>query len=320
MCTASRSAPFVRSAIRRRPPDQRVALGAAGERDDDPLAGLPGAGDVVVGPVPVELVVDLVGQPEQASSRSAVRLPIAEVVGQRRVDLLRRVDVPVRHPPAQRLRGHVDQFDLVGAADDLVGHGLPLRHPGDLLDDVVERFQVLDVHGRDDVDAGVEQPLDVLPAFVVARAGHVRVRELVDQRHRRRAGDHGVGVHLGEGRAPVGHLLAGHDLQAVEQLGRARPPVGLHVADHHVGTPLVAAAAPPPASRRSCPRRGRPPGRRAAAPYSSFPPFTRVLFGRTRLLAHSAAGLVPRPTTPSLVSSLLLAGIFCRARCSASAH
>ena len=39
----------------------------------------------------------------------------------------------------------------------------------DPLDDVVERLQVLDVDRGDDVDAGVEQLLDVLPALLVAR-------------------------------------------------------------------------------------------------------------------------------------------------------
>jgi hypothetical protein len=31
-----------------------------------------------------------------------------------------------------------------------------LRHPGDLLDDVVQRLEVLDVDGGDDLDPGVK--------------------------------------------------------------------------------------------------------------------------------------------------------------------
>ena len=91
---------------------------------------------------------------------------------------------------------------------------------------------------------GVEQLLDVLPALLVARAGHVGVRELVDQGHLRAAGQHGVDVHLGEGGAAVGELAA-----------RARPPgpssmlggvpaaVGLDEPDHDVGAALGAAVA-----------------------------------------------------------------------------
>ena len=118
----------------------------------------------------------------RASSRSALRLPTPEVVGQCCVDLLGRVDVAVGQPAAQRLGGHVLELDLVGRAHDGVRHRLALGHAGDLLDDVVDRLEVLDVDGRDHVDARVEDLLDVLPALRVARARHVGVRELVDQR------------------------------------------------------------------------------------------------------------------------------------------
>ena len=108
------------------PADQGVAFGAAGQRDDDALAGLPGGGDVVVGAVAVELFVDLAGQPEQGELPQRGQVADPEVVPQRGVDAVGRVDVAVGHPPAQRLGGDVDQLDLVGGADDLVRHGLPL--------------------------------------------------------------------------------------------------------------------------------------------------------------------------------------------------
>ena len=122
-----------------------------------------------------------------ASSRSAVRLPAAEVVGQRRVDAFGRVHVAVGEPAPQRFRRDVDQLDLVGGAHHLVGHLLLLLDAGDLGDDVVEAFQVLDVDRGDDGDAGVEQLLDVLPALGVLAARGVGVGELVDQ-HDLRAG------------------------------------------------------------------------------------------------------------------------------------
>ena len=73
------------------------------------------------------------------------------------VDPLGRVDVAVRHPAADRLWRHVDQLDLVRAPHDGVRDRLLLLDPGDLLDDVVDRFEVLDVERRDDGDAGFEQ-------------------------------------------------------------------------------------------------------------------------------------------------------------------
>ena len=59
----------------RGPADQRLAFGSTGQADHDPFPGLPGLADAVVGPVPVQLLVDLVRQPEQGELRRAVRLP-----------------------------------------------------------------------------------------------------------------------------------------------------------------------------------------------------------------------------------------------------
>ena len=42
-----------------------------------------------------------------------------------------RVDVPVRHPPSQHLRGHVDRLHLVRPAHHGVGHRLLLHDAGD---------------------------------------------------------------------------------------------------------------------------------------------------------------------------------------------
>ena len=192
----------------------------------------------MLGTVPLQPLVDLVGQPEQREFPQRGQVPRPEVVGERGVDLLRRVDVAVRHPAAQRLGGHVDELNLVGGPDHRVGHRLALRHAGDLLDHVGDRLEVLDVDGGDHVDAGVEQLVDVLPAFLVPRARHVRVRELVHQRDLRLAGEHRVDVHLFPLAAPVGQLLARDDLKPLDQRSRLRPPVRLSETDDHIRAAL----------------------------------------------------------------------------------
>src|SRR5262249_14127863 len=139
------------------PPHEVVRARRPGDGDHHPLPGLPRLGDAVALPVALQLVVDPVGHPQQGQLPQGGQVAGPEVVGQGSVDLLGRVDVAVGHAPAQGLGGHVDQLDLVGVADDLVGDRLPLAHAGDALDDVVDRLEVLDVDRRDDVDAGVEQ-------------------------------------------------------------------------------------------------------------------------------------------------------------------
>jgi len=144
---------------------QRLPLGTPGQCDHDPLPGGPGALDAVVGPVAPHPLVDPVGQPEQRELAQGGEVADPEVVGEGGVDLLGAVHVAVGHPSPQRLGRHVDQLDLLGPADDLVGHRLALDDPRDRLDGIVERLQVLDVDGRDDVDPCVEQLVDVLPRF-----------------------------------------------------------------------------------------------------------------------------------------------------------
>ena len=90
---------------------------------------------------------------------------------------------------------------------------------------------------------GLEQLLDVLPALLVPRAGHVRVRELVDERDLRPPGEHGVDVHLLEDAVAVAHPLARDDLEVADLLGRLAPAVRLDEADDDVLAVLGAAPA-----------------------------------------------------------------------------
>ena len=86
------------------PPDQRLALGAAGDGDDDPLLGGPALLDAVRPPVVVELVVDAVGQPQQRQLAQGGEVADPEVRREGGVDVLGLVDVAVRHPAAQGVR------------------------------------------------------------------------------------------------------------------------------------------------------------------------------------------------------------------------
>ena len=180
------------------PAQHGLALRPAGQRDDDPLPRGPGRRDAVRGAVALQRLLDAVGQPEQGQLAQRRQVARPEVVGQRGVDPVGRVDVAVRHAAPQRLGRHVDELDLVGGANDVVRDGLPLHHAGDGLHDVVEGLEVLDVDRGDDVDAGIQEDVDVLPPLRSRRARGVRMRELVDQGDLGSPGDHGVDVELGQ--------------------------------------------------------------------------------------------------------------------------
>ncbi len=68
------------------------------------------------------------------------------------------------------------------------------------------------------------------------------MREIVDERDPRGAGEHGVDVELLECGAPVFDGVPRHGFEAVQEFGGVGPPVGLDEADHHIR----AALQPPP--------------------------------------------------------------------------
>ena len=130
--------------------------------------------------------------PEQAIPYAAIhRLVGARTPGQT-VQMWARLG----HAPSQRLGAHVDELDLVRLAHEAIRDGLALAHAGDPLDDVVQRLEVLHVHRRDDIDAGGEQRLHVLPPLLVAHSRRVAVGQFVDQCHGRAPLEHRVEVHL----------------------------------------------------------------------------------------------------------------------------
>ena len=90
---------------------------------------------------------------------------------------------------------------------------------------------------------GREQLLDVLPALLVARAGDVRVRELVDESDLRLAREDGVEVQLLERAVAVRHASPRDDLEVADLRRRLRPAVRLHEADDDVLAVVAAAPA-----------------------------------------------------------------------------
>ena len=101
----------------------------------------------------------------------------------------------------------IDELDVVGAVEHRVRHGLAHPHMGDLRDDVVEALDVLNVDCRVDVDAAVEQLLDIEVALGMTTARRIGMGQFVHQRDLGVAGDDGVEIHLLERLALVVEAL-----------------------------------------------------------------------------------------------------------------
>ncbi|GAP59365.1 hypothetical protein AHiyo1_26530 [Arthrobacter sp. Hiyo1] len=127
-------------------------------------------------------------------------------------------------------------MDLIGTPHDVVGHCLRLPDVGDGTHDVTKGSQVLHVDGGEDVDAGVEQFLDVLPALCVAASGDVRVGVFVDDGDARLACQDRVDVHLFKAGVPVRNRVRRDDFQSVHQGTGVAAPMVHGEGHHHVFT------------------------------------------------------------------------------------
>ncbi len=157
-----------RGPLRRGPDDQHGAGRAAAP--GQPLAVLyQGAGPVRAGDgdqhvLGLALALALavgggqgVGDETQADLAQRGQPGGLELGGQRRPDLVGRVDVAVAQALAQRLGRAVHELDRVGGVQHLVGDGGRGRMAGDGLDGLGGPLHVGHVGGGDDVDPGLAQ-------------------------------------------------------------------------------------------------------------------------------------------------------------------
>ena len=100
-----------------RPPHQVIASRRSGERHHHALARLPWPLDAVAHAVLRERLVDAIRDPQERELAQRRQVALTEVVAERRVDSLGRVDVAVGHAAPQGFGRRVDELDLVGARE-----------------------------------------------------------------------------------------------------------------------------------------------------------------------------------------------------------
>ena len=123
----------------------------------------------------------------------------------------------------------------------MVGHGFVHLDADDAAHHIVEAFQVLHVQRGPDVDAGGQQLFHILPALGVARAGHIAVRQLVQQQHIGVLLQCAIQVKLRQLPPLVGQGLARQLAQAVQLLLGLGPAMGFDQAHQHRAAGLALA-------------------------------------------------------------------------------
>src|SRR5262249_31338066 len=144
-------------------------------------------------------------------------IAFSEKIFRRGDGAIREIHLALRQAGAELLGSEINEHDLVGRIENRIGNGFPNDDAGDLLNGVATAFDMLDVDGRENVDAGVEQFEDILVAFRVQRSGRVGVRQLIDYRNLRTPEQNRVEVQFSESRAAIFQLSPGHDRQTFKQ-------------------------------------------------------------------------------------------------------
>ena len=153
--------------------DDLLTTGTRADAGEQRIPGLPDWRDKLIAPVLQHLVIDPVGSAAQRQFAQGDQVALAEKVADRPFRLVGKINLAGLQALQQFVRRQVDQHHLVGRIELLVGHCFPDAYAGNAADHIVETLQVLDIDCGIHVNARRQQFVDVLPAFGVARAGHI---------------------------------------------------------------------------------------------------------------------------------------------------
>ena len=97
---------------------------------------------------------------------------------------------------------------------------------------------MLKVHGRQHIDAGVQQDHYVFPTLRALCPRNIRVRKFIDHANLRRPPEDGFGIHFLELDAAIFDLPARNDFQAFDLLNGVFSPMRLEIPNDDIG-PLL---------------------------------------------------------------------------------
>lgn len=135
-------------------------------------------------------------------------------------------------------RRSVDDFDLVGGAEEGFGNGVGDDFAANSFDLGLAFLDVLEIDGSNDGNAVGEEFLDILPTFGMLAAGRVFIGKAVDEADGRVALEDGGNVD--GGRAEIGP--GGNQFEGALELFDFRGGRGLSGGEHHVLATHFAAA------------------------------------------------------------------------------
>ena len=152
------------------------------------------------------------------------------------------IDFPFLHALQQVFRRQVHQLDIVGAVENRVRNRFAHAHMGDLRHHIVQAFQVLHVQGGINIDAIVENFLDIEITLGMAAARRIGMRQLIDQNQLRLSLQDGVQIHLCQNAALIRNAFLRDDIEPLGQHIGFDAAMRFHHADDDVVRLHLAAA------------------------------------------------------------------------------
>src|SRR2546426_1880941 len=195
--------------------------------------------DAISRPFIVQPYVHFVrGLPESQLTKRRQRL-LFEKILERARGFVRRIDDATFEAIDQGFRRDVHHDNLVGLFDDPIGHSLPDADARDLPDLIVEALEMLKIHRRHHIDAGVQKHHHIFPTLGALGAGDICVRKFIDDTNLRCSAQDRFGIHFFEDDTTVFDPSTRNDLQPFRLLDSVLSAVRLEVADDDIGSLLL---------------------------------------------------------------------------------
>ena len=185
------------------------------------------------------LAIEEVGTLTQGHLAQPSQVPFCKKVRHRRLHALRRIDFSRLQPIQKIFGGKVDVHDLVRLRDYFIWDPFFDPDAGRVFDNIIERLQMLNVNGADDIYSHGQQILNVFVPFAILAPGRVGVSQFIDQRHRRLACKQRIEIHFPQSNVVIFNRARRYDLQIANLCGRLRAIVWLDIPDHHVHATLL---------------------------------------------------------------------------------
>src|SRR5665213_219118 len=99
---------------------------------------------------------------------------------------------------------------------------------------------MLNVYSADNVDVVLQEEENIFIAFRMTASFDIGMRQFVDQRYLRHAGDDGIHVHLAEEGSSIVDLSTRNLFEFRSQFRRAGAPMCFHNTDYHIFAPAEA--------------------------------------------------------------------------------